>query len=234
MRFPDNFQIEKNLHLANKHRYIAGVDEVGRGPLAGPLVVAAVILDIAELLDFEESLSDKDAGSKNCRNNDVEYIHKAIYKNITDSKKISPLKRHKTNDFILEKCLSHSIIKIESYNIDREGMGNAVLRAFNEAVLGLKIKPDFVITDSVKITGLDSDTQLNLVSGDLKSISVGAASIIAKVFRDNIMTEYDTIFPAYGFGKHKGYGTKAHLEALEKHGPCEIHRKSFHPVSKWV
>ncbi|KKS31823.1 MAG: ribonuclease HII [candidate division WWE3 bacterium GW2011_GWF1_42_14] len=226
MRFPENFQIEKELFLSKGYKYIAGVDEVGRGPLAGPLVVAAAILDVEKMLGIEDALIN--------RINDVEYIYKTDYKNVTDSKKISPNKRSKTNEFIVQECISFSIAEIDNETIDREGMSICISRAFEKAVAGLKISPEFVITDAVKINTIEKDHQLNIIAGDLKSISVGAASIIAKVYRDNLMVKMDKKFPLYGFSSHKGYGTRRHIEALKLHGPCEIHRKSFEPLASFL
>ena len=226
MRFPENFQIEKGLFLSKGYKYIAGVDEVGRGPLAGPLVVAAAILDIEKILGIEETLEN--------RINDVEYMYKTNYKNITDSKKISPNKRTRTNEFLMQECLSFSIAEIDNDTIDREGMSVCVSRAFEKAVASLKISPEFIITDVVQIHAVEKDRQLNIIEGDLKSISVGAASIIAKVYRDNLMVEMDKKFPLYGFSSHKGYGTNRHIEALKLHGPCEIHRKSFEPLASFI
>jgi len=226
VRFPENFQIEKELFLSKGYKYIAGVDEVGRGPLAGPLVVAAAILDIEKMLGIEEALAN--------RYNDVEYMYKTNYKNITDSKKISPSKRNRTNEFLMQECLSFSIAEIDNDTIDREGMSACISRAFEKAVAGLKISPEFVITDVVEVHTLEKDRQLNIIAGDLKSISVGAASIIAKVYRDNLMVEMDKKFPLYGFSSHKGYGTNRHIEALKLHGPCEIHRKSFEPLASFI
>ena len=226
MRFPENFQIEKELFLSKGYKYIAGVDEVGRGPLAGPLVVAAAILDVEKMLGIEDALIN--------RINDVEYIYKTDYKNVTDSKKISPNKRSKTNEFIVQECISFSIAEIDNETIDREGMSICISRAFEKAVAGLKISPEFVITDAVKINTIEKDHQLNIIAGDLKSISVGAASIIAKVYRDNLMVKMDKKFPLYDFSSHKGYGTRRHIEALKLHGPCEIHRKSFEPLASFL
>ena len=199
---------------------------MGRGPLAGPLVVAAAILDVEKMLGIEDALIN--------RINDVEYIYKTDYKNVTDSKKISPNKRSKTNEFIVQECISFSIAEIDNETIDREGMSICISRAFEKAVAGLKISPEFVITDAVKINTIEKDHQLNIIAGDLKSISVGAASIIAKVYRDNLMVKMDKKFPLYGFSSHKGYGTRRHIEALKLHGPCEIHRKSFEPLASFL
>lgn len=225
MRFPDNFQIEKDIYIKRGCRSIAGVDEVGRGPLAGPLVAAAVILDIKKLLRLEEST---------LRNNDVESGEKDFYKDITDSKIVTPLKRLKINAFLLKECISYSTFVISNAEIDKRGMSRCIPDAFERAVEGLGIKPDFIITDFVKIRSWDTDRQLNISAGDVRSITVGAASIIAKVYRDELMIEEDKRFPVYGFSLHKGYGTKKHLEALHAHGPCEIHRKSFRPVCHLV
>ncbi len=225
MVFPDNFLIEKQIYTRKGYRYIAGVDEVGRGPLAGPLVAAAVILDIEKLLLLEQSLH---------RNNDVESGENDLYKLITDSKMVTPLKRLEINSFLLKECVTYSVFTISSAEIDKRGMSRCVPDSFEGAVKGLGIKPDFVITDFVKIRSLGTNKQLNIKAGDSNSITVGAASIIAKVYRDNLMIDEDKKFPVYGFSSHKGYGTKKHLEALYTYGPCEIHRKSFRPVCHLV
>ena len=244
MRFPENFQIEKDLYLSRGFNYIAGVDEVGRGPLAGPLVVVAAMLDIEKMLEIEEELDNYDnrngSSDRNGsisryrssdRNNDVEYVYKTHYRDITDSKKISPNKRRRTNEFLIQECISYSIAEIDNASIDKEGMSASISRAFEEAVLHLNITPEFVITDMVRVRSIEKDRQLNIIAGDLKSITVGAASIIAKVYRDNLMIEMDKKFPLYGFSAHKGYGTKRHIEAIKSFGPCEIHRKRFEPLA---
>lgn len=225
MFFPNNFQIEKNYYAKNGIRYIAGVDEVGRGPLAGPLVVAAVILNIEKLIDLENNIY---------RNNDVECIENAPYKKITDSKKVSQKGRLKLSEFIMKEAVSINIAEKTNDDIDREGMALAIKSAFKEAVEGLKIRPDFVISDAVKVDGIAANMQINLFKADLKSITVGAASIVAKVHRDSYMESISETYPEYDFIANKGYGTAKHLEALGKFGPCKLHRQSFHPICNFL
>lgn len=177
---------------------IAGVDEAGRGPLAGPVCAAAVILP------------------EDCE-----------IEGLNDSKKISEKKRELLFDVIIEKALAYSIAfgsvkEIEEYNILE-----ATYIAMNRAINGLNIKPDFALIDGNRVPkgiGIPCET---IVKGDAKSCSIAAASILAKVTRDRLMLEYDKKYPEYLFSAHKGYGTKAHYEAIKQHGVCEIHRLSF-------
>lgn len=179
-----------------QHLHIAGADEAGRGPLAGPVVAAAVI--------FPE----------NC-----------IIEGINDSKKLSEKKREKLYEEITEKSIwSVGIVDVDV--IERINILNAARLAFKQAVEGLPEKPAFLFADY--ITGLDlSVPHTAIVKGDAKVYSIAAASIVAKVTRDRIICDYDAQYPEYGFAKHKGYGTKAHREAILKYGPCPIHRMSF-------
>jgi len=177
--------------------FIAGVDEVGRGPLAGPVVTAAVILP----KDFDVL-------------------------GIDDSKKLSPKKRDELFDLIMEKAIAVSIGRREHDRIDEINILNATKEAMMDAIKGLKVPAQHVLIDAVKLKDLDTP-QTAIIKGDAKSISIAAASIIAKVTRDREMVEMDKIYPGYDFASNKGYGTKAHYEGLAKQGPCPIHRKSF-------
>ena len=184
---------------ANKgYKFICGVDEAGRGPLAGPVCAAAVILP--EGLEIE---------------------------GLNDSKKISEKKREALFDIITEKAIAYSIAfgtieEIEQYNILE-----ATYIAMNRAIEGLEIKADFALIDGNRVPKGISVPCETVVKGDSKSYSIAAASILAKVTRDRLMLEYDKKYPEYLFAQHKGYGTKAHYEAIKQHGVCEIHRLSF-------
>lgn len=176
---------------------ICGIDEAGRGPLAGPVVAGAVILP------------------KDCQ---------ILYLN--DSKKLSEKKRELLFDEIREKAVSYGVGVVGPGRIDEINILQATYEAMRQAIEQLKVKPQILLNDAVTIPMVDV-TQVPIVKGDAKSVSVAAASILAKVTRDRMMTEYDALFPEYGFGKHKGYGTAAHIQALKDHGPCPIHRKTF-------
>ena len=180
---------------------LAGVDEAGRGPLAGPVVASAVVVR-----DFSFS----------CR--------------IDDSKKMTAAAREKAYREILEKGRV-GVAVVGHETIDRINIYRATLLAMREAVLKLPEMPDGVLVDGPKTPELETKL-FAIVNGDALSLSIACASIVAKVTRDRLMGEYDTLYPAYGFKKHKGYGTREHLEALREHGPCEIHRKSFGPVKR--
>ena len=179
---------------------IAGVDEAGRGPLAGPVVVAAVILP--------PSL----------------YLPK-----LNDSKKLSPALRYTLYEVICEKAVALHCSIVDVAIIDRVNIYQATVSGMYEAILALDPNPQKVLIDAVSLTKLPMPS-LSIIQGDAKSASIAAASIIAKVTRDRLMTQYDAQYPGYGFAQHKGYGTAQHLEALRKYGPCPIHRRSFEPV----
>ncbi|ELI6449547.1 ribonuclease HII [Photobacterium damselae] len=181
---------------------IAGVDEVGRGPLVGAVVTAAVILD---------------------PNNPIE--------GLTDSKKLSEKKRNALFDEIKEKALAWSLGRCEADEIDELNILQATMVAMQRAVAGLNITPDFVLIDGNKTPELPMPAQA-VVKGDLRVAEISAASILAKVTRDREMDELDALYPQFGFAKHKGYPTKAHFAALEEHGVIEQHRKSFKPVKR--
>lgn len=199
-----NLYTFENECRANGYKLIAGVDEVGRGPLAGPVVVASVILP------------------KNF------FIEK-----INDSKKLSEATREKIYDIIMENAIAVNRAIIDEKTIDRVNIYQAAMNGMYEAIYGLNPKPDAVLIDAMPLESLDIYHQ-SIIKGDAKSASIAAASIVAKVERDRMMNEFDKIYPQYGFAKNKGYGTSEHLEALRKYGPCKIHRKSFEPIKSMV
>lgn len=177
---------------------ICGVDEAGRGPLAGPVCAAAVILP--EDLEIE---------------------------GLNDSKKLSEKKREQLFDIITEKAISYCVAYGTLEEIEEKNILNATFLAMNRAIDGLNIKPDFALIDGNKIpTGIKVPAAA-VVKGDAKSMSIAAASILAKVSRDRLLMEYDKKYPVYQFAKHKGYGTKLHTDLIKEFGPCEIHRLSF-------
>ena len=180
-----------------EYEFICGIDEAGRGPLAGPVVAGAVILP------------------KDCR---ILYIN--------DSKKLTEKKREELYDIIVEKAVSYGIGYASPKRIDEINILQATYEAMREAVAKLTSKPDLLLNDAVMIPGVEI-RQIPIIKGDAKSITIGAASILAKVTRDRLMKEYDKVFPEYGFGGNKGYGSAAHIEALKKYGPTPIHRRSF-------
>lgn len=182
--------------------YICGIDEAGRGPLAGPVVAGAVILP------------------KDCQ---------ILFLN--DSKKVSQKKRDLLFDEIKEKAVAYGVGIVGPGRIDEINILQATYEAMREAVSQLSITPDLLLNDAVTIPELEI-SQLAIVKGDMKSVSIAAASILAKVTRDRMMIEYDVLFPEYGFAKHKGYGTALHIQALKEHGPCPIHRSTF--IRKFV
>ena len=184
------------------YQAICGIDEVGRGPLAGPVVASAVILP------------------KNC---DILYIN--------DSKKLSEKKREMLYDEIMEKAVAVGIGIVGPERIDEINILQATYEAMREAISKLSVQPDLLLNDAVKIPGVTLP-QVSIIKGDAKSASIGAASIIAKVTRDRMMVEYDSIFPEYGFAANKGYGTAIHIAALKELGPTPIHRRSF--ISNFV
>lgn len=186
----------ENKHLKLGCRYIAGVDEVGRGPLAGPVVCASVIMDLSNIIE-----------------------------GITDSKKVSEKKREILYDIIKEKAIAYCICEISPEEIDTINILNATKKCMVNAIKGLQVAPDVVLVDAVN---LDIDIKTEpIIKGDLKSYTIGAASILAKVYRDRLMKEYAKEFPFYGFERNAGYGTKEHIDKIKEIGPCKIHRKTF-------
>ncbi len=198
--------------------YIAGVDEVGRGSLAGPLVVGAVILNKQHLLT----------------NSDVAPEIFELYAAVDDSKKLSPRKREQLAKFIKNQAMAHAIFEIPPHEIDKFGIAQATQNAFFGSIRQLAIKPQHILTDTFAIKEYPEQIQTNIIKGDQKSITIAAASIVAKVYRDNLMVEYHKIYKNYCFDAHKGYGTKRHKEAIEKYGPCDLHRKSFEPIRSYL
>ena len=188
------FQFERG--FADK-QYICGIDEVGRGPLAGPVVAAAVILP------------------KNC---DILYLN--------DSKQLSAKKREALYEEIMMKAVSVGVGMADQDVIDDINILNADYEAMRQAISKLSVKPDILLNDAVNIPDVDI-TQKGIIKGDTLSASIAAASIIAKVTRDRLMVEYDSVYPGYGFARNMGYGTAEHISALKNMGPCAIHRRSF-------
>lgn len=189
--------------IAREHGYglIAGVDEAGRGPLAGPVVAAAVIIP-----------------------EDV------ILPGVKDSKKMTGKARDKAFPLILDKAIAIGIGVISHRAIDETNILKASLEAMRQALLSLKPAPEFVLVDGIHKVGL-SIPQKCIKRGDQLSHSISAASVVAKVYRDRIMSSYNEMFPEYGFHKHKGYGTARHIAALKQYGPCPVHRLTFKGVS---
>ena len=179
------------------HGWICGIDEVGRGPLCGPVVASAVILP------------------KDCQ---------ILY--LSDSKKLSEKKREELYDVIMEQAIAVGVGMASPERIDEINILQATYEAMRQAISGLKVKPAVLLNDAVTIPGVEIP-QIPIIKGDAKSVSIAAASIIAKVTRDRMMMEYDRIYPGYDLASNKGYGTKVHMEALRTIGPCEIHRRTF-------
>ncbi len=177
--------------------YVCGIDEAGRGPLAGPVVAGAVILP------------------KDC---DILYIN--------DSKKLSAAKREELYGVIMEQAVAVGVGIVGPARIDEINILQATYEAMRQAIQNLSVTPDILLNDAVTIPQV-TIPQVPIIKGDAKSISIGAASIIAKVTRDRLMIEYDKVMPEYGFAKNKGYGSKAHMEAVREHGASLIHRQSF-------
>lgn len=177
--------------------YICGIDEAGRGPLSGPVVAGAVVLP------------------KDC---EILFLN--------DSKKLSEKKRELLFTEIKEKAIAYGVGIVSPARIDEINILQATYEAMRMAVAQLCVTPDILLNDAVTIPGIEL-MQIPIIKGDAKSVSIAAASILAKVTRDHMMVEYDAIYPEYGFAKHKGYGTAAHIQALKTYGPCPIHRRSF-------
>ena len=183
-------------HLESGKKYIAGVDEVGRGPLAGPVVCASVIMPLDDIIE-----------------------------GVNDSKKLTEKKREELYPIIKQKAICYSIQEISEQEIDEINILNAVKKCMTNAVESLSVKPDITLVDG-NDTGLKIDAEY-IIKGDLNSYTIGCASILAKVYRDNLMKEYAKEYPEYSFEAHKGYGTKAHIEKIKEIGPCKLHRRTF-------
>lgn len=193
-------KIEREL-LSGGAKYICGVDEVGRGPLAGPVVCAAVIMPLDDIIT-----------------------------GVDDSKKLSAKKREELSEKILKKAIACRICRIEPQEIDEINILQATRLCMKNAIEGLEVAPDYVITDGNMTLDI-AIPQRSLVKGDALSYSIGAASIVAKVYRDKLMEEYDALYPQYDFKKNVGYGTAEHIAAIKQFGLCPIHRRSF--TKKW-
>ena len=189
--------MKKYEHKYEHLGYLCGIDEVGRGPLAGPVVACAVSLP------------------KDC---DILWLN--------DSKKLTAKKREELYDVILEGAVSVGIGMASPERIDEINILQATYKAMQQAISKLSVKPDLLLNDAVTIPEVDIE-QVPIIKGDAKSASIAAASIVAKVTRDRMMKEYDAVYPGYDFAKNKGYGTKAHIEGIKKQGICDIHRRTF-------
>lgn len=212
----DKFIYEKE-YLELGYKYICGIDEVGRGCLFGPVSAVAVIMPI--YLD-----------NKNLEN--IKNIKKEnIIEGIEDSKKLNPQKRDELSKKIIEKAIAYSVYSVSEKIIDKINILNATKLAMIKAIENLKVKPDIIFIDALK---LDIDIkQISIIKGDSKSYSIGCASILAKVHRDKIMDNLSEKYQKYKIHKNKGYGTKEHLEAIEKYGPSDMHRFSFEPIKSY-
>lgn len=197
--------IEKQL-LAAGITKIAGVDEAGRGPCAGPLVIAAVIL---------------------------KYPHSDLLQEVRDSKELTPAKRELLFDVVTAQSLSYSIVEVSVDEIDSLGLHKCNIEGMRRAINGLMIEPEYVLTDGYAIPGLITPN-LAVWKGDQVAISISAASILAKVYRDRIMIELDKKYPGYGLAGHKGYITKLHIDAIKELGVLPIHRKSFSNIAEII
>ncbi len=187
---------EKNFQ---NYKLIAGIDEAGRGPLAGPVCCACVIMPLNE---------------------------EDIIDGINDSKKLTEKKREKLFEEIIKKAIDYKICFIDEKTIDEINILNATKKGMEMCILGLKIKPEIILIDAVKNLNTDIKT-VSIIHGDALSYNIACASILAKVSRDRFMKEIDKKYPQFNFAKHKGYGTKEHIENLKKFGKCDIHRESF-------
>ena len=190
-------ELEKDLYEKG-FKNICGIDEAGRGPLAGPVVVAGVIMPKDSMIE-----------------------------GVNDSKKVSEKKREKLYDLIIEEAISYSVAIIGQDVIDDINILNATKSGVTQVVDGLDIKPDLIVVDALTGINTRGIPYEPIIKGDAKCYNIAAASIIAKVTRDRIMREWDKVYPQYGFVNHKGYGTAKHIAALKEYGPCPIHRSTF-------
>lgn len=190
-------EIEKDLYQKG-FQNICGIDEAGRGPLAGPVVVAGVIMPQDSMIE-----------------------------GVNDSKKVSEKKREKLYDIIIEEAISYSVAIIGQDVIDEINILNATKQGVTKVVEGLDLKPDLIVVDALEHIDTKGIPYDSIIKGDAKCYNIAAASILAKVTRDRIMREWDEIYPQYGFVAHKGYGTAKHIQAIKEYGLCPIHRRSF-------
>ncbi|MBO5478467.1 MAG: ribonuclease HII [Clostridia bacterium] len=192
-------EIEEKIYQDNKEiNYICGIDEAGRGPLAGPVVVASVIMPKDSMIE-----------------------------GVNDSKKVSEKKREELYDKIIEEAISYGVGIIDQNEIDEINILEATKKGLTASIKELTVKPDVILVDALKEIDTLGISYKSIIKGDALCYSISAASIIAKVTRDRIMRQWDEIYPQYGFEKHKGYGTAAHIAAIKEYGICPIHRRSF-------
>lgn len=192
-------QIENEIYNTNKEiQYICGIDEAGRGPLAGPVVVASVIMPRDSMIE-----------------------------GVNDSKKVSEKKREELYDSIIEEAVSYGVGIIDEKAIDEINILEATKKGLTTSLQELKVKPNLILVDALNKIDTLGIPYKSIIKGDALCYSISCASIIAKVTRDRIMRQWDEIYPMYGFEKHKGYGTALHIQAIKEHGLCPIHRKSF-------
>ncbi len=192
-------KIEEDIYNKRKEfKYICGIDEAGRGPLAGPVVVASVIMPRDSMIE-----------------------------GVNDSKKVSEKKREKLYDQILEEAIAYGVAIIGQDKIDEINILNATKEGLTISIDKLKIKPDLILVDALNNIDTKGIPYEPIIKGDAKVYSIAAASIIAKVTRDRIMREWNEVYPQYGFERHKGYGTAAHIAAIKEYGLCSLHRRSF-------
>ena len=199
MKDPNELLEYERVEQLNGKTLIAGIDEVGRGPLAGPVVCACCIMPVDDLI-----------------------------LGVNDSKKLTEKTRERLFEIIKEKAIDYSIAEVDEKTIDEINILNATKKCMIQAVAGMKIKPEVLLVDALKLDGLDeSIKQVPIIHGDAISYNIACASILAKVYRDRKMQELDGIFPQYNFKKNKGYGTAEHIKAIKNFGATSIHRKSF-------
>ena len=191
-------KIENEIYEKEHVEYICGIDEAGRGPLAGPVVVASVIMKPDSFIE-----------------------------GVNDSKKVSEKKREKLYEQIIEEAVCYSVGIIDQNEIDEINILNATKKGLTESIKGLEVKPERIIVDALDKIDTCGIPYMSIVKGDAKCYSIAAASIIAKVTRDRIMRQWDEVYPMYGFARHKGYGTAAHIAAIKEYGLCPLHRRSF-------
>ncbi len=202
LRLQEIRKIEEDLYEKGVE-YICGIDEAGRGPLAGPVVVASVIMPKDSMIE-----------------------------GVNDSKKVSEKKREKLYEEITKEAISYGVAIIDQNEIDRINILNATKHGLTTSIKELKVKPDIILVDALTKIDTCGIPYNSIIKGDAKSYSIAAASIIAKVTRDRIMRQWDEVYPQYGFAKHKGYGTAAHIAAIKENGICQLHRLSF--VKKFI
>lgn len=191
-------KIEEDIYTSQKINYICGIDEAGRGPLAGPVVVASVIMPRDSMIE-----------------------------GVNDSKKVSEKKREKLYEEIIENAISYSVGIVDQKEIDRVNILNATKAGLTESIKGLEVKPEMILVDALTGIDTCGIPYQSIIKGDAKSYSIAAASIIAKVTRDRIMRQWHEVYPEYNFIQHKGYGTAAHIAAIKEYGLCPLHRLSF-------